>query len=170
MSKQQIVIHNNNKGEKEISNGLKKRIDAANRAADTAEEKIKIAYDYALEVDGLKPKDAAKVLYDRLKYSPQWIRKFLPEEAKNQEKSRHDQSYKKLTQNYVVTDDADSFPKKDKKNKIIILPKRDEKRVVILIPIEKVKKFYEDLSKIKGKAEKEGLRIYSDATVDVIHF
>src|SRR5215207_6482085 len=40
----------------EISKGLKRRIEIANQAVTSAEEKIKTAYDYAVKVDKLKPR------------------------------------------------------------------------------------------------------------------
>lgn len=138
-----------------LSSGLKHRIEVANRAANTAEEKIKLAYKYAIEVDGLKPKEAAKVLYENLKYSPQWIRTFLPEEAKNMSKVRPNQSgYRRKLRQEALTK---------------IESTKNIKKLVITIETPKVKSFYNDLLKIKDRAEKEGLVIHSDGTVEIAH-
>lgn len=83
--------------EEEISKGLQYRIDVANRAANTAEEKILEAYNYAIKVDGYSKPKALKVLFERLDYSPQWIRKKLPQEAKQMSKARTNQAHRKKT-------------------------------------------------------------------------
>lgn len=157
-----------------ISNGLKKRIDAANKAADSAEEKIKIAYSYAVEVDGLKPKEAAKILYANLTYSPQWIRKFIPDEAKSLTKSRPDQSHRKYAKSYVALSNInkalDLTPKSNTKEKIVSVPQKEVKLTAIIIPADSIKNFYNDIMRIKEKAEKQGIKIFSDATVEVLHF
>jgi hypothetical protein len=163
------------KQQNDISKGLKQRIDAANRAADTAEEKVRIAYDYAVNTDGFKPKEAAIILYKRLKYTPQWIRRFIPDEAKNVEKSRHDQSHRKTSKSYVALQNLSksldlSLPPDTRKDKVIKLPAKESKLASIIIPATAIKNFYSDLQKISEKAEKHGLRIYSDATVEVLQF
>jgi hypothetical protein len=166
-SRQQVVIQ---KKQENISNGLKKRIDAANAAASTAEEKVHIAYEYAITVDGLKPYEAAKVLKARLKYTPQWINKHLPDEAKHMTKSRMNQAKRKVQNFIMATAEPETVAalKQTSKSKMIIIPPKDAKYTAIIVPTERVKKFYSDLQKIKEKAEKDGLRIYSDASVEVL--
>lgn len=75
-------IENTEVQNKNLSQGLKELIKEANSLSQTAEQKIKEAYEYAINVDKLEPKEAAKVLKENLIYSPQWITKFLPQEAK----------------------------------------------------------------------------------------
>lgn len=95
-SKSKLVVKKT-KEKEEISKGLQYRIDVANRAANTAEEKILEAYKYAIEVDRYSKPKALKVLYERLNYSPQWIRKKLPQEAKQMSKARTNQAHRKKT-------------------------------------------------------------------------
>ncbi len=82
------LVDSTNVQDKNLSPELKNLIDEANIHAKSAEDKILEAYDYAVNTDKLEPKEAAKVLYDNLNYSPRWIRNFLPEEAKHLEKKR----------------------------------------------------------------------------------
>jgi len=151
----------------EISKGLKHRIEAANQAADTAEKKVKIAYDYAIEVDKLRPREAAKILFDRLKYSPQWIRRYLPDEAKMMSRARYNPRPKlkfripppKIeVQEAIIVDENTKEPVGTRMTTL-----------AIVIPSERVKKFYNDILKIREKAEKIGLRINQDCSVTVNH-
>lgn len=157
----------------EISKGLKRRIEAANQAVTSAEEKIKVAYDYAIKVDKLKPRDAAKVLYDRLTYSPQWIRRYLPDEAKMLSKVRviSEPRRKEIQQRKQISIPA---PRIEVKEAIIVDEKKEPvgtrmTTLAIVIPQERVKKFYNDILKIRDRAEKEGLRINQDCSVAVNH-
>jgi hypothetical protein len=159
----------------EISKGLRKRIDDANRAADTAEEKVKVAYDYAIQVDKLRPREAAKVLYDRLKYSPTWIRKYLPDEAKMMSKARFVQPKRKSVSTTTTSDTVKVPPPRIEVQEAIIVDEKKEPvgtrmtTLGIIIPQERVKKFYTDILKIRDKAEKEGLRINQDCSVSINH-
>ena len=148
------------------------RIEAANKAAETAEHKIKIAFDYAVNVDGFSKKEAKKILYERLDYSPQWIGQFLPDDAKDMSKSRPDQSHRKIAKSYIALENLSKsldLPKDTKKEKTIQIPYKESKLVAMIIPSDKVRNFYSDLQRIKDRAEKHGLRIYADATVEVLH-
>ena len=159
--------------EDEISKGLKRRIEIANQAVMSAEDKIKVAYDYAVKVDKLKPRDAAKVLFDRLTYSPQWIRRYLPDEAKMMSKvrvisgPRHNKSFETRPISIPA-------PRIEVKEAIIVDEKKEPvgtrmTTLAIVIPQERVKKFYTDILKIRERAEKEGLRINQDCSVAVNH-
>lgn len=156
---QTIVVHkkekNKNKDDGSISIGLKNRIDAANKTAQSAEEKIMVAYQYATKVDGLKPKEAAKVLLARLNYSPQWLRRFLPDEAKHLEKRR-------ISNNVRVTKETVISPNTTNNNQSKIQDYR------IIIPAERVRKFYSELAIIEEKALKYGLYIDSKGNPKVV--
>lgn len=91
-----------------LSTGLKILIDVANTKAQSAEDAIKEAYDYAIDTDKLEPKQAAKVLYANLKYSPEWIRKFLPQEAKQLQ--IHNPRTKKVKVNLPFSDTKQKEP------------------------------------------------------------
>lgn len=54
---------------------------------DNVKEKILAAYDYAIEKDNFTPKEAAKLLREKLEFSDSYIRKVLPLESKQTEKS-----------------------------------------------------------------------------------
>lgn len=173
MSKTSLAVRTATERKKmdEISVGLRKKIDVANNASKNAEEKIKAAFDYAVRVDGYKKIEAAKVLYDRLDYSPQWIRKFLPDDAKMMNKARWVQSKRKPVIHATVI----PSPRVEIKD-AIILPKDGEtdtervkvKDVVLTIPKGRVKAFYNDILHIREKAEKTGLKLHSDLTVEVL--
>ena len=77
--------------EKTISPTLSNLIAEANYTIESVKEKILAAYNYAVEKDGYTPIEAAKVLRDNLEFSDSYIRKVLPLESKQTEKTR-DQS------------------------------------------------------------------------------
>lgn len=68
-----------------LSEGLRELIYKANTFAETAAEIIIQAYRYAIDVDNMSPLDAAKLLKRELMYSPQWINRQLPDEAKQRQ-------------------------------------------------------------------------------------
>ena len=156
----------------EISKGLKQKIQIANNAITSAEDKVKQAYDYATKVDKLKPKEAAKVLYDRLVFSPQWIRKFLPDDAKMLNKARLIQPKRKnvglkahiLTPPRVNVIDATILPKDGEED----ADRVQIKHLALTVAKSHVKKFYDDILKIRERAERHGLKINSDLTVEVL--
>lgn len=76
------LVDNTELENKNLSPELEKLIQEANNHSRNAEQKILEAYKHAVVVDKLKPKQAAKILYNNLSYTPQWIRNFLPQEAK----------------------------------------------------------------------------------------
>lgn len=86
------LIKEREDAKKRMSPDVKKLLDEANelqgkarQLLKTAGVLIKEAYNHAVQVDGLYPQDARKMLYAYLKYTPQWIRKFIPQEAKQQQ-------------------------------------------------------------------------------------
>lgn len=172
MSKQQSTIVQKPKDKEiEISKGLAHRIDIANRAIETAEEKVKIAYDYAVNVDGFKPKEAFKILQQRLKYSRQWIGQFVPEEAKQKNKSRTE-SLKKFQARKKETRERQQYQQYKEKydgSPATSVVKNNEGLVAIVIPSVdgRVKKFYIDVLAIREKAERDGLKINMDGSVGV---
>ena len=108
-------------------------------------------------MDKLKPEDAKKVLFDRLVYSRQWIRKFLPEEAKMMTKSRLIQPKRKniikatthariLTPPRINIVDATILPKDGEDEDRVEI-----KKLTITITTNKVHKFYVDILKIRDK-------------------
>ena len=128
-------------------------------------------------MDKLKPEDAKKVLFDRLVYSRQWIRKFLPLEAKMMSKSRLIQPKRK---NVIATSSQTHAriltPPRINIVDATILPKDGEevedrveiKKLTITVATNRVHKFYVDILKIRDKAEKQGLKINSDLSVEVL--
>ena len=64
-----------------VSPRLKQLIQEANHSIQTVKEKILAAYNYAIEIDGLTPKIAAKILRENLDFSDRYIREVLPLEA-----------------------------------------------------------------------------------------
>jgi hypothetical protein len=72
---------------KPLSNILSNLIAEINYSIDSVKEKILAAYEYAIEKDGYTPKEAAKLLREKLEYSDRYIREVLPLEAKDQSKS-----------------------------------------------------------------------------------
>lgn len=179
MSKTSLVVSSSKKEgvgvdtDSEISKGLKRKIQIANEAITSAEEKVKVAYEYAIKVDKLKPREAAKVLFDRLTYSPQWIRKHLPDEAKNMIKSRLVQPKRKnvglkahiITPPRVSVIDATILPKDGEEDAV---DRVQIKTLALTVTKGHVKKFYDDILKIRDRAEKHGLKINSDLTVEVL--
>ena len=78
-----------------LSEGLKKRFNEANKLVNEIDKLNKKAgdvildtYNYAVDVDHYSPQEARQILYDNLSCSKQWIRQFLPEEAKMMSNSR----------------------------------------------------------------------------------
>ena len=65
-----------------VSPKLQELIQEANHSIHTAKEKILAAYNYAIEIDRLMPKTAAKILREKLDFSDRYIREVLPLEAK----------------------------------------------------------------------------------------
>jgi hypothetical protein len=65
-----------------ISPRLQELIQEANHSIQTVKEKILVAYNYAIKVDNLPPKTAAKILREKLDFSDRYIREVLPLEAK----------------------------------------------------------------------------------------
>lgn len=183
--------------EKPISYTLQQKINAANNALETAEKKVRAAYDYATKVEGYRPEEARKLLYAKLKYTEQWIRKFLPDEAKDISKRRLDQSHRrKISESLKERNREELLELRDfgiKKSQVTIgedkesgkklrqevlsmpvpkvedyLPKSNKQHMLgIVIPKDRVKRFYDDVLKIRDKAEKEGLIINLDGTVMV---
>ncbi len=72
--------------EKKPSSTLINLIAEANFSLESAREKILKAYNYAIDKDGFTPKEAAKVLRERLDFSDRYIREVLPLEAKDHSK------------------------------------------------------------------------------------
>jgi hypothetical protein len=68
--------------ESSISPRLQELIQEANHSIQTVKEKILVAYNYAIENDGLTPKTAAKILREKLDFSDRYISEVLPLEAK----------------------------------------------------------------------------------------
>lgn len=67
---------------KEISSTLSNLIAEANFSIESVREKILAAYNYAIDTEGLTPKEAHDLLKDRLVFSKRYIREVLPLEAK----------------------------------------------------------------------------------------
>ena len=65
-----------------VSPRLQELIQEANHSIQTVKEKILAAYNYAIEIDKLTPKTAAKILREQLDFSDRYIREVLPLEAK----------------------------------------------------------------------------------------
>ena len=65
-----------------VSPRLQELIQEANHSIQTVKEKILAAYNYAIEIDKLTPKAAAKILKEKLDFSDRYIREVLPLEAK----------------------------------------------------------------------------------------
>lgn len=51
-----------------LSEGLGTRIDKVNQLSESVEEAVKEALDYAINVDGLEPRQALKVIYLNWRY------------------------------------------------------------------------------------------------------
>ena len=65
-----------------VSPRLQELIQEANHSIQTVKEKILAAYNYAIEIDKLTPKAAAKILKEKLDFSDRYICEVLPFEAK----------------------------------------------------------------------------------------
>jgi cell division septum initiation protein DivIVA len=88
--------------EQTISPTLSNLIAEVNYTIGSVKEKILTAYKYAVETDGFTPKEAAKLLREKLDFSDRYIRECLPLEAKDQSK--------------VNKSDAEPVPHKSQEN------------------------------------------------------
>lgn len=66
---------------KKASIELKRLADDAKKSLGTADEKVRKAYNYAVEVDGFSPKEAKDFLIEYLELSRRTIYNFIPREA-----------------------------------------------------------------------------------------
>jgi hypothetical protein len=145
--------------ENKPSKEVRKLIDEANQFAVKAEVKIKEAYAHATKVDKLEPEAAKRMLYDNLRYSPQWIRKFIPDEAIMKSKGRTASNLRRGIA---------------RKQKIIGTMLKTHRATVttevevITVPAEKFKQFLSGLIEIQEKANKYGVQIHKDLTVELI--
>ena len=145
---------------KNLSEGLRELIYKANTFAETAAQIIIQAYRYAIEVDKLQPQNAAKILKDNLVYSPQWINKQLPDEAKYVQKVPLKYS------NHVKP--VSHIPDKPKEVENITIPQREEviqdaeiQKEDFFIPPNRFRKLFNDLMRFRQTAEKTGIYISS---------
>lgn len=163
--KSQIIETKSHIKKEKPSKEVQKLIDEANQFVRSAEGKIKAAYNYATKIDKMEPKAAARMLYDNLKYTPQWIRKFLPDEAIHKGKGR------------TISNVRRALLKKRKMMITGTLVKAHRDREAqgeeisaetITVPAEKFKQFLLGLIDIQEKATKYGVLIHKDLTIELI--
>lgn len=165
--KKKQVVTLVSEGAPNVSKETKRLIDEANKHIGLAKDRILAAYKHATNIDKLSPQQAKILLFRNLNYTPGYIRKVLPAEARENTGAWGKNNWQ--TQQRLIRENEflNSNIPDDTKGKDNILISREEQILSLYIPANKAEVFAKKIQELLPTAKKTGYKINSDSTVEV---